>query len=42
MDLMKSAQFEDLSKDLHRKSEDFPPKMWGFHELNEQMNRIEI
>ena len=38
MDLMKSTSSEDLPTDLHRKSEDFPPKMWGFHELNDVLN----
>ena len=30
MDLMKSTTFEDLSTDLHRKSEDFPLKREDF------------
>ena len=38
MDLMKSTTFEDLSTDLHRKSGDFPPKMWGFHEFNDELD----
>ena len=40
MDLLKSVKSEDLSKDLHRKSEDFTSNCEGFHD--ELMNRIEI
>ena len=38
MDLMKSTSSEDLPTDLHRKSKDFSPKMWGFHELYDELD----
>ena len=38
MDLMKSAQSEDLPKDLQGNTR-ISPQMWGFHD--EIMNRVE-
>ena len=39
---MKSTQSEDLSKDLLRNLRISPQKCEGFHDLMNQMNRIEI